>query len=278
VNAEPRPARDASLDLALAIERSRLTSGVTRALQAYVYPSLTLAGILVMWQVAVTALRVPIYILPGPIQVVTGIVGRADILFDNARVTLFEILIGFVVSVAIAVPLAVLISYSPVLSRMLYPLLVGAQTIPKVAIAPLFVVWFGYGILPKLMVTVMIAFFPIVVGAVVGLAAMETELLYVARSMGASGWQIFWKIRMPVALPSFFGGLKVGITLAVIGAVVAEFVGADKGLGYLIQLANSLLDTPLLMASVVVLSAIGIVLFLVVERLEALFVGQRGGK
>src|SRR5687767_8508435 len=200
------PARDATLDLAVAMEQSRLTSGLSRALQAYVYPTLTIAGILILWQIAVTALRVPIYILPSPIQVVGGLVGRADILFDNAIVTLMEIVVGFVLSIAIAVPIAILIAYSPMISRMLYPLLVGAQTIPKVAIAPLFVVWFGYGVIPKLLVTILIAFFPIVIGAVVGLAAMETELLYVARSMGASGWQIFWKIRMPIALPSFFGG------------------------------------------------------------------------
>jgi NitT/TauT family transport system permease protein len=143
-----------------------------------------------------------------------------------------------------------------------------------VALAPLFMVWLGFGLAPKILMTFMIAFFPIVIGAVIGLVTIEQELIYVARSMGATNWQLFWKVRLPYSLPSLFGGLKVAITLAVVGAIVAEFVGADKGLGYIIQVANGHLDTPLLLAAVVVISAIGIALYLIVEQFEWLL-GRR---
>ncbi len=189
--------------------------------------------------------------------------------------TLYEILLGFGLSVVIGVPLAVLMTYSRTIERALYPLLVGSQTIPKVALAPLFMVWLGFGLAPKILMTFMIAFFPIVIGAVIGLVTIEQELIYVARSMGASNWQLFWKVRLRHALPSLFGGLKVAITLAVVGAIVAEFVGADKGLGYIIQVANGHLDTPLLLAAVVVVSAIGIALYLLVEQCEWLLTRRR---
>jgi NitT/TauT family transport system permease protein len=143
-------------------------------------------------------------------------------------------------------------------------------------LAPLFMVWLGFGLAPKVVMTFMISVFPIIIGAVIGLISIENELLSLARSMGASNWQVFWKIRFPNALPSVFGGLKVAITLAVVGAVVAEFVGADKGLGYLIQVANGHIDTTLLLAAVVIISAIGILLYLIVEQVEFLLAKMRG--
>jgi len=262
--------RDAELALAVATERARTTSELGQALQSYVYPTVAILALLVTWQVATALFSIPLFILPSPVQVGREIVDKAPLLADHGLVTLYEILIGFGVSVLVGVPLAVAMTYSRTLERILYPLLVGSQTIPKVALAPLFMVWLGFGLAPKILMTFMISFFPIVIGAVIGLASIEQELVYVARSMGASSWQLFWKVRLPNALPSLFGGLKVGITLAVVGAVVAEFVGADKGLGYLIQVANGRVDTPLLLAAVVVMSATGIVLYLIVERFEPL--------
>lgn len=262
--------KDAELALAIAAERARATSELGQALRSYVYPVAALLGLIVLWQLGTAVFAIPLFILPSPTQIVREIVDKAPLLAEHGLVTLSEILIGFCVSVLVGVPLAVAMTYSPALERVLYPLLVGSQTIPKVALAPLFIVWLGFGLAPKILMTFMISFFPIVIGAAIGLATIELELLYLARSMGASGWQIFWKVRLPYALPSLFGGLKVGITLAVVGAVVGEFVGADKGLGYLIQLANGRVDTPLLLAAVVMMSATGIVLYLVVERLEPL--------
>jgi NitT/TauT family transport system permease protein len=230
----------------------------------------TFVGLLAAWQIAVVALEIPRFLLPGPIEIVEEMVEQADLLWTHGLVTLGEVVAGFGLSVAIGIPLAVLISYSRVFERTIYPLLVSSQTIPKVAIAPLFIVWFGFGITPKILITFLIAFFPIVIDTVVGLRSTPQEMFYLVRSMGASAWQTFWKIRFPNALPSIFGGLKVAITLAVVGAIVGEFVGADQGLGYLIQIANGNLDTRLLMASIVVLALVGIGLFLVIEWIERL--------
>jgi NitT/TauT family transport system permease protein len=254
--------RDATFDLAVATERARQTSHLGQTL-------------LVIWEVVTVVFSVPRYLLPSPLRVGEEIIDKASLLTLHGLVTLYEILLGFAASVVIGVPLAVLMVYSRTIERALYPLLVGSQTIPKVALAPLFMVWLGFGLAPKILMTFMIAFFPIVIGAVIGLVTIELELVYVARSMGASNWQLFWKVRLPYALPSLFGGLKVAITLAVVGAIVAEFVGADKGLGYIIQVANGHLDTPLLLAAVVVVSVIGIALYLLVEQCELLLRRRR---
>jgi NitT/TauT family transport system permease protein len=268
---------DDALALAVASERARQTSHIGQTLQSYVYPTVLIAVLLLTWQVATVLFAVPRYLLPSPLRVGEEIVERVSLLADHGLVTLWEIVFGFGLSVIIGVPLAVIMTYSRAIERALYPLLVGSQTIPKVALAPLFMVWLGFGLAPKVVMTFMISFFPIVIGAAIGLITIESELLYVARSMGASSWQLFWKIRLPNALPSLFGGLKVAITLAVVGAVVAEFVGADKGLGYLIQVANGRIDTPLLLAAVVIISVIGIVLYLIVEQAELLLGRRRRG-
>jgi NitT/TauT family transport system permease protein len=266
--------RDATFDLAVATERARQTSHLGQTLQSYVYPTVVMVGFLVIWQAVTIVFSVPRYLLPSPLRVGEEIIDKAYLLTVHGLVTLSEILLGFALSVGVAVPLAVVMIYSRTIERALYPLLVGSQTIPKVALAPLFMVWLGFGLAPKILMTFMIAFFPIVIGAVIGLVTIEIELIYVARSMGASNWQLFWKVRLPYALPSLFGGLKVAITLAVVGVIVAEFVGADKGLGYIIQVANGHLDTPLLLAAVVVISIIGIALYLIVEQCE-LLLGRR---
>jgi NitT/TauT family transport system permease protein len=263
-------ARTGSYGAAVAREQARQRTPIRLALESYVYPTVTFILLLVGWQVVVVVGEVPRYILPSPTDIVEEMIARADILWKHGLVTLGEVVAGFGLSVAVGIPLAVLISYSRVFERTIYPLLVSSQTIPKVAIAPLFIVWFGFGIMPKILITFLIAFFPIVIDTVVGLRSTPQEMFYLVRSMGASPWQTFWKVRLPHALPSIFGGLKVAITLAVVGAIVGEFVGADQGLGYLIQIANGNLDTRLLMGSIVVLALIGIVLFLIVEWIERL--------
>jgi NitT/TauT family transport system permease protein len=260
----------ASYGAAVAREQARQRTSIRLALESYVYPTLTFVLLLAGWQIATVVGEIPTYLLPGPIAIVEEMINRADILWKHGLVTLGEVVAGFALSVAVGIPLAVLISYSRVFERTIYPLLVSSQTIPKVAIAPLFIVWFGFGIMPKILITFLIAFFPIVIDTVVGLRSTPQEMFYLVRSMGASPWQTFWKVRLPNALPSIFGGLKVAITLAVVGAIVGEFVGADQGLGYLIQIANGNLDTRLLMGSIVVLALIGIVLFLIIEWIERL--------
>jgi NitT/TauT family transport system permease protein len=147
-------------------------------------------------------------------------------------------------------------------------LLVFSQSIPKVAIAPLFVVWFGFGLVPKVIAAFLLGFFPVIVGTVQGFKAVEADVIDLARSMGASGLQIFLKFRLPHALPSIFSGLKVSVTLAVVGAVVGEFVGSNSGLGYVMQKSSGTFDLPLMFAALVILSSLGVLLFLIIDLAE----------
>jgi NitT/TauT family transport system permease protein len=262
--------RQARLSVALQREHARRGGAWATGLRTFIYPSLTLVGLLVVWQVATVVLAIPGYLLPAPSDILGEIVDRRATLLRHALVTFWEIVAGFGLSILIGAPVAVLIAYSRTFERTIYPLLVSSQTIPKVAIAPLFIVWFGFGFAPKVVVAFLIAVFPIVIDSVVGLKATPPEMLHLVRSMGASAWQSFWVIRVPNALPSFFGGLKVAITLAVVGAIVGEFVGADQGLGYLIQVSNGNLDTLLLFAAMAVLALLGIALFIAVDLAERL--------
>jgi NitT/TauT family transport system permease protein len=187
-------------------------------------------------------------------------------------VTVAEILWGFALAIVVGVPLAMLIVASPAFERSIYPLLVASQSVPKIAIAPLLIFWAGLGMFPKILVAFLIAFFPVVIDTVVGLRAIEPEMLHLARSMGASGARVFLKIRLPNALPNIFAGLKVGVTLAVVGAIVGEFIQADRGLGYALLQANAMLNTKLSFAAIVILAAIGVVLFALVDRIERLLI------
>jgi ABC-type nitrate/sulfonate/bicarbonate transport system permease component len=183
---------------------------------------------------------------------------------------LFEILAGFGISVLVGIPLAICVTYSLTLDRAIYPLIVGSQTVPKVAIAPLLLAWFGFGLAPKIMIVALVAFFPIVVNTVVGLRAASPQMLHLARSMGASPTQIFWRFRLPQALPNVFAGMKLATVLAVIGAVVAEFVGADSGLGYLIMVAGADFKIDRQFSAILVLSVLGMLLFWVAGWIERL--------
>ena len=190
--------------------------------------------------------------------------------------TFYETLGGFALSIAVGVPLAILIVYSPWARRALYPLIVLMQAVPKIAVAPVLLLIIGYGEVPKMIVAFLVAFFPIVVDTATGLAATPPELLDLSRAYRASAFKTLMKVRFPMALPFFFSGLKIAITLAVIGAVVGEFVGSDKGLGYLILSATSYWKTGLAFSAMILLSLMAIVLFgavCLVERLVCPWVG-----
>src|SRR6476620_3334584 len=226
------------------------------------------ALVFAVWEVAVRALGVPDYILPSPSAIVIKMVLSWQLLLWNAFVTLQEILLGFGLSVAVAIPLAIAVVYSGIFERVAFPFMVSLQTIPKVALAPILVMWLGYGIMPKVMVAFLISFFPIVINSVIGMRSAEKEMIYLVQSMGANELTTFLKIRLPKALPSIFGGLKVGIGQAVVGATVGEFIAAEQGLGYLQLISQVRLDTPLLFAAVVVLSMIGVAVFNIIAWLE----------
>jgi NitT/TauT family transport system permease protein len=259
-------------DLARRESRDRISS-VT-------YPVAILLGLLVLWELGTRVLNVPPYLLPPPSIVFVSLHANSALLLAHAWITTVEIVLGFALSIAVGVPLALAIFLWPAVARALMPLLVSSQAMPKVAIAPLFLVWFGFGLLPKVLIAFLIAFFPIVINTAVGLASIEREKIYLARSIGLGGMSTFFKIRLPNALPSIFGGLKISITLAVVGAVVGEFVGGDAGLGYLLMVANGSMDTPLLFADLLVLTVLGVVFFLLVEGAERLAIPRQtaGGK
>ncbi|MFF3640986.1 ABC transporter permease [Streptomyces sp. NPDC002564] len=221
------------------------------------------------WLIAATGM-VEAYLVPSPGATLDVVLDKPDYLWQHSWVTTYETLIGFVIAVAVGILSAVLMVASTTVEKTLYPVLLFAQVVPKIAIAPLFVVWLGFGIAPKILIAVLIAFFPVVISMVTGLKAVDPEMLQLSATMGARPWQTFLKIRFPASLPHLFAGLKVAVTLAVTGAVVGEFVGANEGLGYVILQANGNLDTPMLFAGLLVMSLIGVVLFVLVEIAEKL--------
>jgi len=224
--------------------------------------------LIVGWDAVIRVFKIPPYLIPPPLQVVTQLVKEWPMLWRESLPTLYATLGGFVASVLVGVPIAMWISYSRVVESFVYPLLVFSQSVPKVAIAPLFVVWFGFGVIPKVIAAFLLGFFPVIVATVQGFKSVESDVIDLARSMGASPFKIFLKFRLPQAMPAIFSGLKVSVTLAVVGAVVGEFVGSNSGLGYVLQKANGTFDLPLMFAALVILSMIGVLLFLAIELIE----------
>jgi NitT/TauT family transport system permease protein len=234
----------------------------------FLSPILVTALLLVIWEVAADLFNIPTYLFPAPSLIMRAGIDNASLLLREAWITSVEIMLGYLLSIVVGIPLALGIFHWPLFAKSVYPLLVSSQAMPKVAIAPLFVVWFGFGLLPKVLIAFLIAFFPIVINTVMGLSAIEHEKIFLARSMGLSGFATFRLIRFPNALPSIFAGLKISITLAVVGAVVGEFVGGDSGLGYQLMVANGNMNTPLLFAGVLALTVLGLIMFGAIELLE----------
>jgi NitT/TauT family transport system permease protein len=241
-----------------------------RALAESAVPGATLLGALAAWEVAIRVFRVPNFIMPAPSAIVgEGWEWRYRFV-GHTWVTLYETLGGFALSIVVGVPLAVLLVYSPTLGRALYPLIVLAQSVPKIAVAPVLLLVLGHGEIPKVIVAFLVAFFPVVVDTATGLAATPPELLDLSRSYRASAFKTFVKVRLPMAMPFVFAGAKVAITLSVIGAVVGEFVGSDQGLGYVILSATSYWKTELAFSAMILLSVMAIVLFGAVSLVERL--------
>jgi NitT/TauT family transport system permease protein len=243
-----------------------------KRLRSVITPFVGILVFLAVWEAGVALYKMPAYLLPAPSVIFETFVREFPRLAYHGWVTAYEMLLGYGLAVAVAVPLAIAITSSQRFDSFVMPTLLFFQVVPKVAIAPLFLVWFGVGALPKILVAFLISFFPIVIDAAVGLRSMSVEMADLARSMGASRMQVFARFRLPTSLPYLFSGLKVAATLAVAGAVVGEFVGADKGLGYLLLVTNSNMETALMFATIVALTIIGLVFFYAVELLEALLI------
>jgi NitT/TauT family transport system permease protein len=249
-----------------------MVGALARQAKSTAVPLLVLACIIIVWWVLTAAFHIPSYLLPSPGEVFWRGVRDWRALAAGSGYTLLCVIYGFVLSVVVGVPLALLIVLNRTCERILMPAVVMSQTVPKVAIAPILIIWLGFGILPKIAITFLIAFFPIVISTAVGLKSVETDMLDLVRSMGSSRLTLLLRVRMPTALPHMFAGLKIAICLAVVGAIVGEFVGSDAGLGYLILISSGALDGPMTWAALIVLVVIGVLLFAAVGWAERLLI------
>lgn len=257
-------------DVEQTVQRSLARRESRARFSAIFFPIVVLVAVIAVWEAGTRLLAIPAFLLPPPSAIAVSLKAHWALVLQYGWATMVEIILGYALSIVVGIPLALAIFLWPPFARSIYPLLVSSQAMPKVAIAPLFIVWFGFGLLPKVLIAFMIAFFPIVIDTAVGLGSIEPEKIYLARSMGFGPVATFFKIRLPNALPSIFGGLKIAITLAVVGAVVGEFVGGDAGLGYLLMVANGSMDTPLLFAGLVGLTVLGVGFYLLVEIAESI--------
>lgn len=233
------------------------------------------AIILGVWQFAVVTWNISSLLLPSPIAVFAEVGARAPLLAEHALVTLREILTGYALAVMIGTSLGIALAFSRILSRVIYPMLVIGNSVPKVALAPLLLVWIGFGSTTSSFLAMLVAVFPMVINTVLGLTSIDENLVKLGRVMGGNPLRIFWKVRLPTALPSIFAGLKLSITLATIGAVVGELIAGQGGLGYISQFMAGQLEIEATFAAIVVLSAMGVILFYLVVLMEYIAIPWR---
>jgi len=245
---------------------------IRRRLDNFVPALMLSACVILFWEAVIRAFRVSAFVLPAPSAIVVSLVENASALAIAAKATALEVLFGFVLSAVVGIAVALVIVRFERFGRALYPLIVLFQNVPKVALAPIFILWFGYDLAPKIVLIVVIAFFPVAIDMLAGLQSVEPAFVLLMRSVGASKGKIMLRVRIPHSLPHLMAGLKVAITFSVIGAIVGEFAGAKQGLGYVIQFASTQLDTPLIFAALIVVSLLGLAFYYVVEFAERVFV------
>jgi NitT/TauT family transport system permease protein len=231
-------------------------------------PPLTFVAIVALWWGAVEVFSIPAYLLPGPGPVFSRLIRDAGMLWTHSQVTLIEILLGFGLTIVTAIPLGLLIALSALAKQIVYPPIMLMQLVPKIAVAPLFLVWLGFGLESKVLLTILMTFFPLLLASISGFMILDDRLLYLTKSMGASSFDTFRYLRFPAALPIIFSGIKTSATIAATAAIVAEFVGANKGLGYVLLRGTSTMDIELVFAVLVVLTLVGIAINYLVEFCE----------
>jgi NitT/TauT family transport system permease protein len=229
-------------------------------------------GMVVLWQLSVDFFRVPAFILPSPIAALKTLASPNYAWPANTLVSATEIGGGYLLGVFVGVTLALLFSWSRIFTLILLPLCVSLNMVPKVALGPLFIVWFSYGILPNILIAFTICFFPVLLTTARGLSEVPPDLLDLVRSLKGTRWQLFRRIQLPGALPYVFSGMKVGAVLAVAGAVVGEFIASERGLGYIMIQVQSSLDTPAMLMAVILLTMLGVMLYGAVLGIERLVI------
>lgn len=252
----------------LGVPRRSATLKLVRRIAWNLLPPLTFVAMVGLWWSAVVVFKIPAYLLPGPDAVFSRIVSDAPLLWSHGQITLLEIVLGLGLTIVAAIPLGLLIALSALAKQVVYPPIMLMQLVPKIAVAPLFLVWLGFGIESKVLLTILMTFFPLLIASISGFMILDDRLLYLTRSMGASWWDTFRYLRFPAALPVIFSGIKTSATIAATAAIVAEFVGANRGLGYVLLRGTSSMDIELVFAVLVVLTGIGIAINYVVEFCE----------
>ena len=227
----------------------------------WIFPIAILVSLVIIWEALVRLVNLPSWQLPRPSAILDELIVSKSLLWDHALVTLTEISVGFSVALLTGLTLAAGIAYSRILERSVYPIIIASQTIPIIAIAPLLLIWVGYGLAPKVIIVSLICFYPIAVNTVDGLKSVDPDMISMFRTLGASRFQVFTKLQVPNSLPFMFSGIKIGISVSVIAAVIGEWVGGSEGLGYLITYSQPLFLTSRVFASIFLLSVMGILLF-----------------
>jgi ABC-type nitrate/sulfonate/bicarbonate transport system permease component len=250
-----------------------MQSKARRRFAEFVPPAISFAAVLVLWEGLVRLFAVSPIILPPPSRVIEEFIKRSDQILLHSGVTMFEALVGLVVGVAFALVCSFLISEIPTFRRAVYPLLMAKQVVPTIVFAPILLVWFGYGMSSKIVISATICFFPIVVNALHGLNSLPPEVVELAHSLGSTRWRILWRLRLPHSLPSIFAAMKPTVGLAMIGAVVGEFIGGNFGLGYMIVESLRFINLAAMFAATIALIILGLIFFGMVELLGMIFLG-----
>jgi ABC-type nitrate/sulfonate/bicarbonate transport system permease component len=248
----------------------KLGGRLRRGVAGIAAPAMLLLLLFIGWEVAVVLLRTPAFILPRPSAILIELFTDWSLYQDNLLFTLQNVLIGFALAFFIAMALGFIVAHSRIANRTLYPILVASQTVPVIAIAPIFIIWFGYGILPKVITTALICFFPLTVNTITGYISVDEDQRTLFRAYNAGAWKTFAKLTFPSALPYIMSGVKVTVTLSVIGGVIGEWIGSEQGLGYLIIQSSAQIMTVRVFAAVTLLAWMGIILFLFASLVERL--------
>ena len=247
-------------------------AGLRRRIAGGLQVGATVAAFLALWEIAARVFHLPAYILPAPTEIFSELINRRTQYATAATYTLQPMLIGFAAAVIIGIALALVVAFSRTMEKTVYPLLIFFQIVPKIAVAPLFIIWFGFGLMPKVLLVFLLSFFPVVVSAITAFRSLDPDIMDLVRSTGAGRWRAFVKVQVPHALPTLFTGIKVAAALSATAAVVAEFVASDRGLGYLLLEANGNLNTSMAFGSVFILTALGFALYAAVEIAEQVLI------
>lgn len=246
----------------------KISDNINKKYMDIVVPCIVLVAVLVIWQLACTFSLVPSYMLPSPVRVVKAFINDFDLLMQHAKTTLTEAVLGMVLGVLLGFVSAALMDAFKVVRQGLYPLLVLTQTIPPVAIAPLLILWFSYGIAPKVVLVVLVSYFPIAIGLLEGFESVDCDLIFLLKSMNASRWQIFWHVKFPSALGEFFSGLKIAASYSIVGAVIAEWLGGFNGLGVYMTRVKKSMSYDKMFAVIFFVSAISLILMAVIKLIQ----------